>query len=63
MDKRAQLILERAQELFGRDHPGRAWPVAAGKTDTVILALQGRYLAHAEDRLLAEGAIEPVDQS
>lgn len=63
MDKRARLILERAQELFGRDHPGRPWPVAAGRSDTAVLALQGRYLAHAEDRLLAEGVIEPVDQS
>ena len=63
MDKRAQLILERARELYGRDHPGQPWPVAAGKGDNAVLAVQGRYLARAEDRLLKEGVIESVDQS
>lgn len=63
MDKREQLILERAQELFARDHPGAPWPVAAGQADHTVLAVQGRYLARAEDRLLMEGVIEPVDQS
>lgn len=63
LDKRAQLILERAQELFGRDHPGQPWPVAAGRDDNAVMAIQGRYLARAEDLLLKEGAIESVDQS
>jgi len=63
LDKRAQLILERARELHGRDHPGQPWPVAAGKDDNAALAIQGRYLARAEDLLLKEGVIESVDQS
>ncbi len=63
LDKRAQLILKRAGELYERDHPGQPWPVAAGKDDDAALAIQGRYLARAEDLLLKEGVIESVDQS
>jgi hypothetical protein len=63
LDKRATLILERAQELYRRDHPGLPWPVAAGQDDHAVLVLQGRYLALAEDLLLKEGVIESVDQS
>lgn len=63
MDKRTQLILARAKELFAQDHPGQPWPAATDKPDTPVLALQGRYLSRAEDRLLAEGAIDSVDQS
>lgn len=63
MDKRAQLILDRARELYGRDHPGQLWPVAAGKDDNAVLTMQARYLARAEDQLLKESVIESVDQS
>lgn len=57
------MILERAQALYERDHPGEPWPVAGAQDDHTSLAIQGRYLARAEDLLLKEGAIESVDQS
>lgn len=63
MDKRTQLILARAQELFAQDHPGQPWPAADDKPDTPVLALQGRYLSRAEDELLAEGVVDCIDQS
>ncbi|QIG46927.1 hypothetical protein G5V57_03690 [Nordella sp. HKS 07] len=63
MDKRTQLILARAKELFAADHAGAAWRAAIDNPDAAIMAHQGRYLSRAEDQLLAEGSIECVDQS
>lgn len=63
MDKRTQLILERAKELFAADHAGEPWPAFIDRPDAAILAHQGRYLSCAEDQLLAEGLIDSVDQS
>ena len=63
MDKRAQLILQRAQELFTCEHPNQSWPEANESSHTVVLTIQSHYLARAEDQLLAEGTIDCVDQS
>jgi len=60
MDKRTHLILARAKELFAAHHGGAPWPSGIASPDAAIL---GRYLSRAEDQLLAEGAIECVDQS
>jgi hypothetical protein len=63
MERRTQLILNRARELFSRSHPGETWPKAVDRPDAKVMARQAEYLARAEDQLLKEGKIESVDQS
>ncbi len=63
MDKRAQLILTRAQELFAGTHPDETWRAGGDQTDAAVLKRQGEFLSLAEHQLLAEGVIDSVDQS
>ncbi len=63
MDKRAELILTRAHELFAQAHPGEAWPQVTESPVAKVFAQKAKYLARAEDELLREGRIDCVDQS
>lgn len=63
MDRRSQLILRRARELFDQAHPDESWPGPTDRTGAKTKAMQAKFLSTAEDQLLKEGAIESVDQS
>jgi hypothetical protein len=63
MERRARLIVERAQELFKDAEPGSQWINPDGSPTQSELKIQAKYLSLAEHQLQREGVIETVDQS
>lgn len=63
MDKRSQLVLDRARKLFDSAYPGESWLEPSDRPNKQDLERQARCLARAEDQMLKQGLIENVDQS